>query len=64
LSDHVNVSRVFLGTNLAILIVLGIILNITGANRFITAEGLDIQTLLFFSAIIGFRGSLYFAVNQ
>ena len=47
----------FLGTNLAILIVLGIILNITGANRFITAEGLDIQTLLFFSAIIGFGGA-------
>jgi heat shock protein HtpX len=47
----------FLGTNLAILIVLGIILNITGANRFITEDGLDIQTLLIFSAIIGFGGS-------
>jgi len=47
----------FLGTNLAILIVLGIILNITGAHRFITADGLDLQTLLFFSAIIGFGGS-------
>jgi heat shock protein HtpX len=47
----------FLATNLAILIVLGIILNITGANRFITADGLDIQTLLFFSAIIGFGGA-------
>jgi heat shock protein HtpX len=47
----------FLGTNLAILIVLGIILNITGANRFITADGLDIQVLLFFSAIIGFGGA-------
>ena len=47
----------FLVTNLAILIVLGIILNITGANRFLTPQGLDIQTLLVFSAIIGFGGS-------
>ena len=47
----------FLVTNLAILIVLGIVLNITGANRFLTPQGLDIQTLLVFSAIIGFGGS-------
>lgn len=47
----------FLATNLAILIVLGIVLNITGAHRFITEEGLDLQTLLVFSAIIGFGGS-------
>jgi heat shock protein HtpX len=47
----------FLGTNLAILIVLGFILNITGANRFLTPQGLDIQTLLIFSAIIGFGGA-------
>ncbi|AWB32597.1 protease HtpX [Orrella marina] len=47
----------FLATNLAILIVLGIILNITGANRFLTPQGLDIQTLLVFSAIIGFGGA-------
>ncbi len=47
----------FLITNLAILIVLGIVLNITGANRFLTPQGLDIQTLLMFSAIVGFGGS-------
>lgn len=47
----------FLATNLAILIVLGVILNLTGANRFLTPQGLDIQTLLIFSAIIGFGGS-------
>lgn len=48
----------FLITNLAILIVLGIVLNITGANQFLTPQGLDIQTLLMFSAIIGFGGSI------
>lgn len=47
----------FLATNLAILIVLGLVLNITGANRFITAEGIDINTLLVFSAIVGFGGA-------
>ena len=47
----------FLATNLAILIVLGIVINITGANRFITEEGLDLQVLLVFSAIIGFGGA-------
>jgi len=47
----------FLATNLAILIVLGIVLNITGAHRFITEEGLDLQVLLLFSAIIGFGGA-------
>lgn len=48
----------FLITNLAILIVLGIVLNITGANQFLTPQGLDIQTLLMFSAIVGFGGSI------
>lgn len=47
----------FLATNLAILIVLGIILNITGANQFLTPQGLNIQTLLVFSAIVGFGGA-------
>jgi heat shock protein HtpX len=50
-------TALFLATNLAILIVLGAILNITGANRFLTPQGLDIQTLLVFSAIIGFGGA-------
>ncbi len=47
----------FLATNLSILIVLGIVLNLTGAHRFMTEEGLDLQVLLVFSAIIGFGGS-------
>lgn len=47
----------FLATNLAVLIVLGIVLNITGANRFLTEEGLNLTTLLFFSVIVGFTGS-------
>jgi len=48
----------FLATNLAVLIVLSIILNLTGANRFLTQEGIDVSTLLVFSAIVGFTGSI------
>ena len=51
--------RVFLliATNFAIIIVLGLVLNLVGANQFLTPQGLDISTLLVFSAIIGFGGA-------
>ncbi|MFV9475223.1 protease HtpX [Advenella sp. RU8] len=48
----------FLMTNLAVMVVLGVTLNILGINRFITAEGLDITQLLAFSAVVGFTGSI------
>jgi len=48
----------FLATNLAIVIVLGVVLNLVGANRFLTESGLNIETLLMFSLIIGFGGSI------
>ena len=47
----------FLATNLAVIIVLGIVLNLLGADRFLTAQGLNIDTLLVFSAVIGFGGA-------
>ncbi|WKU20648.1 protease HtpX [Advenella alkanexedens] len=48
----------FLMTNLAVMVVLGVTLNILGINRFITAEGLDMTQLLAFSAVVGFTGSI------
>lgn len=45
-------------TNLAVMVVLGVTLNILGINRFITAEGLDMTQLLAFSAVVGFTGSI------
>jgi heat shock protein HtpX len=53
------VKRVILliGTNLAIMLVLGIVTTLTGANRFFTAGGLDLGKLLFFAAIMGFGGA-------
>ncbi|MBK6975263.1 MAG: protease HtpX [Candidatus Methylophosphatis roskildensis] len=47
----------FLVTNVAVLAVLSVVLNLLGANRFLTANGLDIGTLLVFSAVVGFVGS-------
>ncbi|MCQ9329196.1 protease HtpX [Pelistega suis] len=48
----------FLLTNLAVMAVLSVTLSITGANRYLTANGIDYQQLLIFSAIVGFTGSI------
>jgi len=47
----------FLATNLAVLVVLGIFLNVFGVGRYLTQEGIDLGALLAFSAIVGFAGS-------
>ena len=49
----------FLATNLAVMILLSIILNVLGLNRFITANGLDVNVLLGFSLVVGFGGSIF-----
>jgi heat shock protein HtpX len=46
-----------IGTNLAIMLVLGIVSTLTGAHRFFTAGGLDLGKLLLFAAIMGFGGA-------
>ena len=46
-----------IATNLAIMLVLGIVTTLTGANRFFTGTGLDLGKLLFFAAIMGFGGA-------
>src|SRR5688500_4540362 len=48
----------FLATNIAVLVVLSIILNVLGVGRFLTAEGIDPVSLLVFSAVIGFGGAI------
>lgn len=47
----------FLITNLAILIVLGTVLRITGVGHFLTPYGLDYQSLLIFAAVFGMGGA-------
>jgi heat shock protein HtpX len=48
----------FLLTNVAVLVVISIIVNVLGLDRFLTAEGLNLSGLLVFSAVVGFTGSI------
>jgi heat shock protein HtpX len=48
----------FLATNIAVLVVLSIIINVFGLGNFLTAEGIDPVGLLVFSAVIGFAGAI------
>ncbi|VCU71337.1 Protease HtpX [Pigmentiphaga humi] len=47
----------FLATNVAVMLVLTATLSLFGVNRFLTANGLDIQQLAIFSLIVGFTGA-------
>jgi heat shock protein HtpX len=48
----------FLLTNLAVMLVLGLAVNLLGLNRFITAQGLNLPMLLGFSLVFGFGGAI------
>lgn len=48
----------FLGTNIAILLVLSLTMNLLGVEPFLNANGLNLTSLLVFSAVMGFGGSL------
>ncbi|HRE18449.1 MAG TPA: protease HtpX, partial [Rhodocyclaceae bacterium] len=47
----------FLATNLAIMLVLGITTSLLGVNQYLTANGLNLPMLLVFSGVIGFGGA-------
>ena len=47
----------FLATNLAVMLVLSVTLNVLGVNRFLAADGLNVGMLVAFSAVVGFTGS-------
>ena len=49
----------FLMTNLAVLVVLSLSMNLLGVGRYLTAQGLDPVQLLIFSALIGFTGAIF-----
>ena len=48
----------FILTNLAVMLVLGIVINLFGFNRFITENGLQLAPLLGFAMVIGFGGAI------
>ena len=49
----------FLLTNLAVMVVMSIVLSLLGVNRFLTAHGLQMGTLLAFSLVVGFTGAIF-----
>jgi heat shock protein HtpX len=48
----------FVGTNLAVMLVLGVAANLLGVNRFLTANGLNMGQLLGFALLMGFGGAI------
>lgn len=48
----------FLLTNLAVMLVLGLTANLLGLNRYFSANGLNLGTLLGFAALMGFGGAI------
>lgn len=47
----------FVLTNLAVVVVLGIVASVLGVNRFLTENGLNLTTLLGFALVMGFGGA-------
>ena len=48
----------FVLTNLAVMVVLGVVASLLGVNRFLTANGLNLGSLLGFSLVMGFGGAI------
>jgi heat shock protein HtpX len=48
----------FVLTNLAVVVVLGVVASLLGVNRYLTANGLNLGMLLAFAAIMGFGGAI------
>ena len=48
----------FLATNLAVVLVLTVVLNLLGVGRAVGAEGIDVGALAVFSLVVGFTGSI------
>jgi heat shock protein HtpX len=48
----------FVATNLAVMLVLGVVASLLGVNRYLTANGLNLGALLGFSLVMGFGGAI------
>lgn len=49
----------FLATNLAVMVVMSVVLSLLGVNRYLTANGLDLSTLMVYSLVVGFTGAIF-----
>ena len=48
----------FLVTNLAVIVVISVVLSLLGVNRYLYSRGLNLGSLLVFSLVVGFTGSI------
>ena len=49
----------FLATNIAVMVLLSIVINVLGLNRFLDESGINVSALLAFSLVVGFTGSIF-----
>lgn len=49
----------FLATNIAVVLVMSVVLSVLGVDNYMTANGLDLGTLMVFSLVVGFTGSIF-----
>ncbi len=47
----------FVGTNFAVMVVLGLVANLLGVNRYLVGSGLNVTALMGFSLLMGFGGA-------
>jgi heat shock protein HtpX len=60
-ADYENIMKrivLFVLTNLAVVLVLGMVANLLGVNRFLTANGLNLGALLGYALVMGFGGAI------
>jgi heat shock protein HtpX len=49
----------FLATNLAVMLVMSVVLSLLGVNRYLSANGLQLGTLMVFALVVGFTGAIF-----
>lgn len=49
----------FVLTNIAVIAVMSIVLSVLGVDRFLSARGLNVGSLLVFSLVVGFTGAIF-----
>jgi len=48
----------FMGTNIAVLLIVGVLSSVLGVDRYLTQNGLNLPAMLVFCALFGFTGSI------
>jgi len=49
----------FLATNIAVVVLLSIVLNVLGLNRYLNEAGINVGVLLMYSLVVGFGGAIF-----